>query len=139
MALHCLAGCRHPTRACIVGIGAIAQVGMQTQYGRLDEYAEDPAHVIGEHGLGVRDAHGALFLAWCTDQALALASTMARGEQLHTHKHWMIHACKVIDYILIPARLRNCILKVYVHPSLQCRSGHFALRSGSLAPAERTA
>ena len=127
MALHCLAGCRRPTGTCIVGIIANAQVGMQMQYDSLDEYAEDPAHVIGEHGLGVRDAQGALFLAWCTDQALALANTMARGEQLHTHKHWATHTCKVIDYILIPTRLRSCILKVYVHPSLQCRSEHFAL------------
>ena len=96
-------------------------------YDRLDEYAGDPAHVIGEHGYGVRDAHGALFLAWCTDQALAMANAMARGEQLHTRKHWVTHTCKVIDYILIPARLRNCILKVHVHPSLQCRSDHFAI------------
>ena len=100
---------------------------MHVPYDRLDEYAEDPAHIIGEHGYGVRDAHGALFLAWCTDQAFALANTMARGDQLHTHKHWVTHTCKVIDYILIPSRLRRYILSVYVHPSLQCRSDHFAL------------
>ena len=49
MALHRLAGCRHPTRACIVGIDANAQVGMQRQYDSHDEFAVDPAHVIGEH------------------------------------------------------------------------------------------
>jgi exonuclease III len=106
-------------RLIIVGGDWNAEVGAQL--------CDEEAHVIGNHGVGKRNARGQWLAGWSGCNGVVLANTLFRKRWEHQWTHEQDGRRRVIDYIGIDSKLRKKIRHAEAKEVTDLRSDHRAV------------
>ena len=83
-------------------------------------------HIVGEHGLGIRNERGETFVRWCQANEQVITNTWfeQHPRRLWTWKSPDNVTKNQIDYITINNRFRNSVQQSKSYPGADCGSDH---------------
>ncbi|XP_031765000.1 craniofacial development protein 2-like [Galleria mellonella] len=83
-------------------------------------------HILGKHGLGIRNERGKKFIEFCIGNSLTITNSCFKyhNRRLYTWRSPGDRYRNQIDYIIINERWRSSITNVRTFPSSDCGSDH---------------
>ena len=72
-------------------------------------YGGEPRSIVGEHGMGVRNARGRMMVEWATMEDLAIMGTMFRKKEDDSWTHTSGGRRRQIDFFVVDQGLRRVV------------------------------